>query len=56
MLKKQVLLDEEKCGEGKFNIIDSSPHAIKVDENVKAMSTFLQSTMVLAISNEKIME
>ena len=53
MLKKQVLLDGEKCGEHKFSILDNSPHASEVEENVKAMSTCLKLTMVLATNNDK---
>ena len=48
-----MLLDGEKCGEHKFSILDNSPHALKEEENVKAMSTYLKSTMVLAINNDK---
>lgn len=53
MLKKQVLLDGEKCGEHKFSILDNSPNASKVEENVKAISTYLKATVVLAINNDK---
>ena len=36
-----------------FSVVDSSPYASKVDENVMAMLMFLQSIMALAISNDK---
>lgn len=53
VLKKQVLLDGEKCGEHRFSIFDNSPHASKMEENVKAMSMLLKSTMVLTTNNDK---
>ena len=50
------LLDGEKCDECKFDIVDNSPHISKAGENVQAMLTFLLSTMVLAVSDEKNMD
>ena len=51
VLKQQVLLEGKESQENQFSIFDCTPHASKIEENVKAMCVYVNSTSVLPMSS-----